>query len=108
MKESTIRKKARKIIEDNNGVFWFPCATRYHSNDIFGIFDFVSFYWNGKILLGQYTSYSNIRAREKKINKFFKDNDLNKNDFPVDMEVWGFKAYKPVKILDVKTGEYKK
>lgn len=100
MKESYLRKKAKDELRD--WVYWFPSRTKWHSNDIMTIMDGVAWNKKGEELYIQITTYSNMRAREKKIRKFFKENNLDIKKFPFRVEVWGWKAHKPLKKIKIK------
>ena len=83
-KEATIRKNAVKILEEEGWVTWCPAKVKYQETDIFGVFDCVCVK-DSTLRYIQWTSKSNIRAREKKINTFFEENSVF-----IPCEVWGY------------------
>ncbi len=95
-RESEIRKRAIKILTDENWVCWFPSRARYKQNDIFGIIDLLAV--KGKNLKKiQLTTLSNVSAKRKKITNF-----LKKNKVEMTVEIWGWlrknKSFKIEKI----------
>jgi hypothetical protein len=102
MKESAIKKKALVILNNQGYTCWCPPKVRYAQNDIFGIFDTIcvrsfndepfELRSGTETLFVQWTSYSNISARKKKILAFLKENGLELN-----WQVWGWKQKSPRK-----------
>jgi len=107
MKEAVIRRKIIKILESKGYVCWYPFHIRYKKEvDIFGIYDIISINSKAEILLIQFTTLSNIRAREKKVKKFLKEHNIFfPVSYPVKSEVWGYDKRKKVfKVIKVYNG----
>ena len=85
-KESEIRKKAIKILEEAGWVTWHPSKARFQQNDIFGIIDLLAVK-RGKLKKIQLTTLPNISTKRKKIKKFFK-----KNKVRLSVEIWAWDA----------------
>ena len=65
-KEAEIRKKAIKILTDENWICWHPSKVKYQQNDIFGIVDLLAL--RGKKIKNiQLTTLPNVSAKRKKI-----------------------------------------
>lgn len=103
MREAVIRKKAIRILTEENWIYWYPSKVKYKQNDIFGVFDLIC--WQKKttnIKFVQLTTLPNLSARKKKIKNFLKKNKLSKQAV-VDIEVWAWnkrdKVFKTVKII---------
>lgn len=86
--EKLIRTKAREILEKEGFHLWCPSKVRYKETDIFGIYDGLAIK-DSELRFIQWTSKSNIRAREKKIHAFFTEH----NCF-IPCEVWGWDEIK--------------
>lgn len=86
--ETLIRSKARAILEKEGFHLWCPSKVRYQETDIFGIYDGLAIK-DSELRFIQWTSKSNIRAREKKIHAFF----AKYNCF-IPCEVWGWDEIK--------------
>jgi len=92
MKESEIRKKAIKILEQEGYAYWWPKKVKYHETDIFGVFDIIAVK-KGKDFfcdLIQITTLSNISARVKKVKAWVKKNRVNTSNSAVFFQVWGY------------------
>ena len=98
MKEITIRKKAIEFLGEGGWIVWYPPKVKWRKdNDIFGCFDLICCQ-RAIIKFIQLTTLSNVRAREKKIKNFLKENKLKLN-----AEVWGYdKKKKEFKIITIK------
>jgi len=100
MKEREIRKKAIKILEDQEWVCWFPSRIKWKKEtDIFGVFDLIC--WQKRtanIKFVQLTTLPNLSTRKKKIKDFLKKNKLSAQ-VSVEIVVWGW---------DQKKREFKK
>lgn len=83
-KEALIRSKAREILKKEGYHLWCPVKARYLETDIFGVYDGIAIK-DSDLRFIQWTSKSNIRAREKKIKAFFDEY----NCF-IPCEVWGW------------------
>jgi hypothetical protein len=93
MTEKTIKKAIYKLMEKDGWKGWSAPKVQYQETDIFGIFDGV-FVKDSDIRWLQWTSVGNIRAREKKILKFFEENKCW-----IPCEIWGMKEDKTFKII---------
>lgn len=92
-KESEIRKKAIEILTEKKWITWWPAKVKFKQNDIFGAFDIICCKKNaGNIKLIQLTTVSNLSARRKKIQAFFKENRINptKSVFGAEVEIWAW------------------
>lgn len=107
MTEETIKKAIKRYFERNGWNAWFvhkktkKIGGRYiwENADIFTIFDTIAI--KGKELkLIQYTSQSNIKARVKKIEEYYTENNMS---YPC--EVWGFKGGNDWEVIELYTGE---
>lgn len=98
-KESTIRKHAHEELTKQGYVVWWAHHVRYAvEQDIFGVFDACCLKSGEFPRFIQITSKSNISARKKKIEQFFR-----KHGVECWAEVWGFDdKTKTFKIVDVK------
>ena len=83
VREATIRKKARDILEKEGYVTWCAAKAKYQSSDIFGIFDCVAakrgtgeHTESDKLRYIQWTTKEHKSARMKKILAFFDENGL--------------------------------
>jgi len=86
MKEKEIKKRAIEQINKQGGVAWCPPKVKWlKENDVFGIFDAIVIYPPSNIVFIQWTTKSNIRAREKKILSFLKSRKVS-----IYCEIWGF------------------
>ncbi|XOB41239.1 MAG: hypothetical protein ACKKMW_00605 [Candidatus Nealsonbacteria bacterium] len=83
-KEAVIRKKAIKILTDENWVCWYPAKVKYKQNDVFGIIDLLALKGRKKKNI-QLTTLPNISARRKKIISFLK---TFKVELPVEIWAW--------------------
>lgn len=104
MSEAKIKALVRKELEKNGYLVWyapvsrfapkFPYCTETNSaKDIFTIFDCLALK-DSEIRFIQYTSYSNRRAREKKIKDFYE-----KHKVFLPAEVWSVKEDKTIDII---------
>ena len=93
MKEIVIKKQIYKLLEKDKWHGWSAPKVKYQETDIFGIFDGV-FIKDSEIRWIQWTTISNIRAREKKIQKFFQEHQCF-----IPCEIWGMREDKTFKIL---------
>lgn len=82
--ETLIRSKARAILEKEGFHLWCPSKVRYQETDIFGIYDGLAIK-DSELRFIQWTTKHNMKAREKKIQSFFKEH----NCF-IPCEVWGW------------------
>ena len=83
-KESTIRKKAIQILEDNGWVVWFAPKVKYQQTDVFGIIDLLAI--KGKRMKKiQLTTLTNVSTRRKKIQKF-----LKKFKIEMSVQIWAW------------------
>ena len=101
-KEATIRKHARNKMLTDGYTLSVPCRSRYgafmnyytaedkeRGDDLFGIYDMVG--WKAdEWRMIQYTSVSNMKAREKKILEFFEKTGVILPPC-ASSEVWGYK-----------------
>ena len=69
MKESRLRQKLKEKL-GIYGLIWFPAKIKYYENDIFGCFDCI-WYVDGRIILIQVTTLTNLSHRRKKILNHF-------------------------------------
>lgn len=72
MRESVIKKAVYTQLKKEGFYGWSAPKVKYQETDIFGIFDGV-FVKDSEIRWIQWTTVGNIRAREKKIKKFFEE-----------------------------------
>jgi hypothetical protein len=93
MTEATIKKAVYKQLKDEGYVGWSAPKVKYQETDIFGIFDGV-FIKDSELRWIQWTTSSNVRAREKKIMSFFAQNKVF-----LPCEVWGMKPDKTFKVI---------
>ena len=84
MKESEIRARAIKELIKEGWVVWYPPKVKYHSTDIWGVFDLIAVRCS-ELLFIQLTTVPNIAARRKKINKFLRDSGAK-----VRWEIWAW------------------
>lgn len=73
MKESRIRNKVTDALEKKGFYCWYAPKVRYHSTDVFKIFDVLAVKPDGKIWWIQLTTASNVSARRKKIQEFLEE-----------------------------------
>ncbi len=86
MKEKEIKKRAIELINNQGGVAWCPPKVKYlKENDVFGCFDAIVIYPPSNIVFIQWTTKSNIRAREKKVLGFMKAKKVS-----IYAEIWGW------------------
>ena len=84
MTEYQIKQQVKKKLDKEGYIYWFPLRNKYRKEDIFSIWDLIA--WkDSELRFIQFTSKSNISARKKKIEKYFKDNDVF-----CPSEVWGY------------------
>jgi hypothetical protein len=93
MTESKIKKAVYQELKKQGFVGWSAPKVKYQETDIFGIFDGV-FLKDSDLRFIQWTSVSNMRAREKKIMSFF-----NRTKTFLPCEVWGMREDGTFKIL---------
>ncbi len=93
-KEVLIRKKAVQILERECWVTWRPPKIKYQQADIFGIFDVICWKKNErKIKFIQLTTLSNLSARRKKIQKFFRKNKISPKIIRnIGIEIWAWNS----------------
>lgn len=84
--ERVIKKKGLEILRADGWVAWCPAKVRYQETDVWTIFDCVCVRGFGEFKFIQWTSKSNMRARQRKIEDFFR----RENVFIPDAEVWGY------------------
>ena len=104
MKEATLKKKAREILEKRGYQIWFPVQVMYTQKDIFGVWDFIA--WKGNnFLLVQLTTMPNRSTRVKKITKYMKENNLSLPSSYVKGQGWGWdNKLRFFKIVDISRG----
>jgi len=92
VREATIRKKARDILEKDGYVTWCAAKAKYQSSDIFGVFDCVAvkkgegeYVCSDQVRYIQWTTKSNLSARRRKILAFFDENNLW-----IPCEIWSY------------------
>lgn len=95
MREARIRANAKKALEKEGYHLWCPKKVRYQETDVFGIYDGLAVKGT-EIRFIQWTSIGNIRAREKKIRKFFEERDCF-----IPSEVWGMREDNTFKIINI-------
>jgi len=83
-KESLIRKKAVKILQDRGFVCWYAPKVKFHETDIFGVVDLLALRGKQRKNI-QLTTLPNVSAKRKKITAFFKK---YKVEFPVEIWAW--------------------
>lgn len=84
MTEAQIKQKVKKQLDKDGYIYWFPLRNRYRKEDIFTIWDLIA--WkDSEMRFIQFTSKSNISTRKKKIEKYFKENNVF-----CPTEVWGW------------------
>lgn len=84
MTEYQIKQKVKKQLEKEGYIYWFPLRNQYRKEDIFTIWDCLA--WkDSDMRFIQFTSKQNISTREKKIKKFFEENQVF-----CPTEVWGW------------------
>ena len=92
VKEVEIRKRAIQILEKEKWIVWWPSKVKFKQSDIFGIFDIIC--WRkitGNLKFIQLTTLSNLSARRKKIQYFFKKNKINpKIVYNTEVEIWAW------------------
>ncbi len=104
MTESKIKKLVKDNLEKENYLVWYPpvsrfapkfkyCDKQYSAKDIFTLFDCLALK-DSEVRYIQYTSKSNIRAREKKIKAFY-----DKWNVFIPAEVWGVDDNKNITII---------
>lgn len=93
MTEAKIRKEAKKILISEGFYPWCPAKAKYQETDIFGIYDCLAIK-DSEIRYIQWTSVGNMRAREKKIKKFFEEHKCF-----IPCEVWGMREDGTFKII---------
>ncbi len=87
-KESVIRKKATKILEDKGWIVWFAPKVKYQQTDVFGIIDLLAI--KGKKMKKiQLTTLANISTRRRKIQKF-----LKKFKIEMSVQIWAWDGKK--------------
>lgn len=84
MKEAGIRKKAIDELKREGYICWYPLKVKYQETDIFGVFDAICIK-DSDLRFIQWTSLGNISTRKKKIERFFKENNVF-----IACEVWGY------------------
>jgi hypothetical protein len=84
-KEAEIRKKAVKLLENDDWVVWYPPKIRFKQTDIFGIIDVLALRGKKEKKI-QLTTISNLSARRKKINNF-----LKKFKLEMTVEIWAWR-----------------
>lgn len=91
-REAEIRKKATRILEKENWIYWYPPKVRFRQNDIFGAFDMVCCKKaKGHLKFIQLTTVSNLSARRKKIANFLKENKITpRTPFGAAVEIWAW------------------
>jgi len=104
MTEGKIKALVKKTLEADGYLVWYPpvsrfapkfkyCDAQHSAKDIFTIYDCLALK-DSELRFIQYTSKSNIRAREKKIKNFF---DKWKVFLPT--EIWGVDDDKKITII---------
>jgi len=95
-REAEIRKKAVEILTNNKWVYWYPPKVRFKQNDIFGVFDILCCKKKaGDLKFIQLTTVSNLSARRKKIQNFFKENKIGPGIvFAAKIEIWAWSKKK--------------
>ena len=83
-KESVIRKKAIKELEEKGWITWFAPKTKFLKTDVFGIIDLLALKGKSKKNI-QLTTLSNVSSRRKKITAFLKK---FKVELPVEIWSW--------------------
>lgn len=102
MKEATLFKKVKEILQKQGWVYWNPPKVRWkREKDIFGCFDLIAVRKN-MVRFIQITTFTNMRTREKKVRKFLTENSLS-----LFAEVWAWhrgtkklrKGFRKVKVV---------
>ena len=89
-KEAVIRKKALKILKDNQWVVWYPSKVKYKQNDVFGIIDLLAV--KGRRMKKiQLTTLPNISTKRKKIRNFLKEFKIK-----LTVEIWAWNSSKKI------------
>lgn len=85
--EHVIKKKVKLELANEGYVFWSAAKARFNSSDIFGVFDCIAAKRDSvnELRFIQYTSFSNMGARRRKIKQFFITNNLY-----ITSELWGY------------------
>ncbi|MEK9134694.1 MAG: hypothetical protein AAB451_00065 [Patescibacteria group bacterium] len=88
-REAVIRKKAIEILTKAKWVSWYAPKVKFHETDIFGVFDLICWEKASKNLkFIQLTTVSNLSARRKKINGFFKANKIKSRSAEIEIWAW--------------------
>ena len=88
-REAIIRKKAIAILTEAKWVSWYAPKVKFHETDIFGVFDLICWEKSSKNLkFIQLTTVSNLSARRKKIQGFFKKNGIISKSAKVEIWAW--------------------
>jgi hypothetical protein len=83
-KESVIRKKIIKILEEQGFVCWYAPKVKFRTTDVFGIVDLLALRGRQRKNI-QLTTLPNVSAKRKKITAFLKK---HKVEFPVEIWAW--------------------
>jgi len=85
--ENVIKQKVKVKLTEEGWVFWSAAKAMYQSSDIFGVFDCIAAKKGevNKLRFIQYTSFSNMSARRRKIKAFFLEHKLF-----IPSELWGY------------------
>lgn len=73
MKEARIRDKVTTALGHKGFYCWYAPRVKYHSTDVFEVFDVLAVKPDGNIWWIQLTTTSNVSARRKKIQKFLEE-----------------------------------
>lgn len=77
MKERDIRNKAVELFKNSGHITWFAPKIKWHSTDIFGIFDLVVVSRNThETWFVQLTDITNLAHRRKKIIDYFVEHNV--------------------------------
>lgn len=101
MKESYIRRKVLDELTRQGYVCWWPYPPRNtyaKEKDILSIFDVLAVKrGTSEVKWIQFTSLSNVSARKKKIEDYFRAHDI----FLEGSEVWGYKGKSDFRIIPI-------
>jgi len=89
-KESYLRRKLIKLLENKGWVCWAPPKVRFRQSDIFGIIDVLALKGGQKKNI-QLTTLPNIAARRKKIIAF-----LSNYQVTLPVEIWAWNGKKKI------------
>ena len=85
-KEAEIKRKFKKVAEQEGWSYWLPAKVKFYDNDIFTVFDAIC-WCSDCLLFVQLTTISNISARRKKIKAFLKGKKIFRD---VKVQIWGW------------------